>query len=85
MSLGIGPHDTDCQCPRCVGRRLDAQQREREAREQKIRDRHYELTGLVRAFLESKSMTALAQSDMDFEWWFRSLAKKVAEIDAVSK
>jgi hypothetical protein len=82
MSLGIGPHDADCQCLRCVSRRLDAEQREREIRQEKIRDKHYELTGVVQAFLESKSMKALAATDMDFEWWFRCLAKKVAEIDA---
>jgi len=24
MSLGIGPHDLDCPCPRCEGRRANA-------------------------------------------------------------
>ena len=25
MTLGIGPHDYDCQCPRCQSRRIDTQ------------------------------------------------------------
>jgi hypothetical protein len=42
----------------------------------------WELTGCVRGFLSNKSMKSLAETDLDFEWWFQLLAKKVAEIDA---
>jgi hypothetical protein len=72
-----GPHDNDCACARCHARReID--------RERRI-SLHYELSGLVRAFLDSRSMKTLAETEMDFEWWFRSLSKKVADIDSAEK
>ena len=77
MSLGIGPHDLDCRCPRCEARRQPPRERALNLR--------YELCGMVRAFTESKSMKALAATEMDFEWWFQSLAKIVAEIEATDK
>jgi hypothetical protein len=85
MSFGIGLHDPDCSCPRCEGRRAAARLAAREERTRKINNLHYELCGVVRAFLDSKSMKALADRDMDFEWWFLSLAKKSAEIEAAEK
>lgn len=85
MSIPSGPHDLDCQCFRCEQRRTDVRIAAQQERTRKVNNLHYELNGLVRAFLESKSIKALAEAEPDFEWWVRSLTKKLGEIDVAEK
>jgi hypothetical protein len=42
----------------------------------------HELIGTVRAFADSQSMKALAETEPDFDWWFTLINKKIAEVDA---